>query len=58
MLKTESCIEIKGNERRVYGLYFRPDSPKGELLDVLGQMRLHVLDMIKIEEMQSQKPKQ
>lgn len=50
MIVKTNKIEIKGNERRVYELYYRPDSPLGEVFDALSQMQKYVIAAMKVEE--------
>tara|TARA_R110002126_G_scaffold51939_1_gene141843 strand:+ start:19061 stop:19240 length:180 start_codon:yes stop_codon:yes gene_type:complete len=55
MLKQVSKLEVKGNEKRLFQLYYQPKSPLGEVLDALSSMKLHVIDMMRIAEAEQQK---
>ena len=50
MINKVAKIEIKGHEKRVYELYYRPGSPLGELYDALEQMQRYVVQEMRLEE--------
>ncbi len=52
MFKTQASLEVKGHEKRVYQLLCNIDSPPGEILDVLCQMKAHVISYMQIIEKQ------
>ena len=54
MIKTLTVIEVEKNER-TYQLIVSPDSPLGEIFDVLTEMRALVVQ--KIEEACKEAPK-
>lgn len=46
MLHQKSCIEVKGNNDRMYGFYTEPSAPLGEVYDALHTMMTHVLKLM------------
>ena len=55
MINKVAKIEIKGHEKRVYELYYRADSPLGEVYDALAQMQRYVMQEMKLEDQKKAK---
>ncbi len=53
MIKQKTILEVAKSER-VYQLEVQPDSPLGEIYDVLNQMRQYVVSRIEAENKQQE----
>lgn len=50
MLKNTKTIEMMGNAKRMYYFHYNPQSPDGEVYDILGQMREYMLKHMEIQQ--------